>query len=220
MRETTASPPSGRSRLLWLGPGFLWMLSAAGSGELLFTPRIAALYGYSLLWALLAAVALKWFINREIGRFTVCTGATILQGFATLRGPRLWALWLILVPQLVVAVATVAGMAGAAATALHLLTGLASLPGAVLIIVAGAVLILVGGYAAVEKLAAALGVLLTSAVLAAAVAVEPVVGDLAAGLVPRLPEKADAGEILPWLGFMLAGAAGLMWFSYWVDARG
>jgi Mn2+/Fe2+ NRAMP family transporter len=51
------------------------MLSAAGSGELLFTPRIAAFYGYSLLWALLAAVILKWFINGEVGRFSVCTGA-------------------------------------------------------------------------------------------------------------------------------------------------
>jgi type III secretory pathway component EscS len=27
-------------------------------------------------------------------------------------------------------------------------------------------------------------------------------------------------EVLPWLGFMLAGAAGMMWYSYWVDARG
>lgn len=59
--------PSGWKRFLWLGPSFLWMLSAAGSGEVLFTPRIAALYGYSLLWALLAAVALKWFINARGG---------------------------------------------------------------------------------------------------------------------------------------------------------
>jgi len=50
-------PPRGMRRLVWIGPGFLWMVSAAGSGELLFTPRVGALYGYSLLWALLAAVA-------------------------------------------------------------------------------------------------------------------------------------------------------------------
>ncbi len=69
-------PPKGVEQLKWLGPSFIWMLSAAGSGELLFTPRIAAFYGYALLWALLAAVTLKWFINREVGRFTVCTGAS------------------------------------------------------------------------------------------------------------------------------------------------
>jgi len=72
-------PPEGWERFKWLGPSFLWMLSAAGSGELLFTPRIAALYGYSLLWALLATVILKWFINNEVGGFSICTGATILE---------------------------------------------------------------------------------------------------------------------------------------------
>lgn len=105
-KEGIPKPPKGGERLKWLGPSFLWMLSAAGSGELLFTPRIAALYGYSLLWALLAAVILKWFINGEVGRFTVCTGATILEGFKQLPGPKNWSIWLILLPQAVVAVST------------------------------------------------------------------------------------------------------------------
>jgi Mn2+/Fe2+ NRAMP family transporter len=119
-KEGIPKPPKGGERLKWLGPSFLWMLSAAGSGELLFTPRIAALYGYSLLWALLAAVILKWFINGEVGRFTVCTGATILEGFKQLPGPKNWSIWLILLLQAVVAVSTVAGLSGATATALVL----------------------------------------------------------------------------------------------------
>ncbi len=68
-------PPRGWGKLAWLGPGFLWMVSAAGSGELLFTPRVGALYGYALVWALLAAVLLKWVINREIGA-TPCAAGT------------------------------------------------------------------------------------------------------------------------------------------------
>lgn len=32
--------PKGSERLKWFGPAFIWMLSAAGSGELLFTRRI------------------------------------------------------------------------------------------------------------------------------------------------------------------------------------
>ena len=84
-------PGSFKDKLKWLGPGFLWMVSAAGSGELLFTPRVGAQYGYALIWALLAAVILKWFINREIGRYTVCTGQTIIDGFSQLPGPKNWA---------------------------------------------------------------------------------------------------------------------------------
>ncbi len=215
-----AEPPRGWQRLVWLGPGFLWMVSAAGSGELLFTPRVGALYGYALLWALIAAVVLKWFINREIGRFAVCTGATLLDGFKQLPGPRHWALWLILVPQLLVAVSTIAGLAGSAATALALV-----LPGDVRLwmiaaVLASTTLVLWGRYQGVERAATALAVALALAALAAAVSVFPGPGPIAAGLLPQVPADVNYGEVLPWLGFMLSGAAGMMWYSYWVQAKG
>ncbi|WP_017314149.1 Nramp family divalent metal transporter [Mastigocladopsis repens] len=213
-------PPKGWQRFLWLGPSFLWMLSAAGSGELLFTPRIAALYGYSLLWALLAAVILKWFINREVGRFSVCTGATILEGFKQIPGPKNWAVWLILLPQVFVAISTVAGLAGAAATALILMTGGTVQMWTVIIILVTAAIVLLGQYSVVEKISSYVGIARTLAVVAAAIFVFPNIGQLAAGIVPQIPNNVQYQEILPWLGFMLAGAAGLMWYSYWVEAKG
>ena len=205
------SPPRGMEQLKWLGPSFIWMLSAAGSGELLFTPRIAALYGYSLLWALLAAVVLKWFINREVGRFTVCSGATILEGFRRLPGPKNWAVWLILVPQFAVAISTVAGMAGAAATALILVTGGTVQLWTVIIVVVTAAIVLLGQYNVVEKFSSAIGIARTLAVVAAALLVFPTVRDLTLGLLPQVPQDVEYQEVLPWLGFMLAGAAGMMW---------
>ncbi len=213
-------PPKGLEQLKWLGPSFIWMLSAAGSGELLFTPRIAALYGYALLWALLAAVILKWFINREVGRFTVCTGATILEGFKQLPGPKNWAVWLILVPQFAVAISTVAGMAGAAATALILVTGGTVQLWTVIIILVTAAIVFLGQYNVVEKFSSFVGIARTLAVVTAAIFVFPNVRELASGLLPQIPQDVQYQEILPWLGFMLAGAAGMMWYSYWVDARG
>ncbi|MEA5602355.1 Nramp family divalent metal transporter [Nostoc sp. UHCC 0252] len=212
--------PKGWDNLKWLGPSFLWMLSAAGSGELLFTPRIAALYGYTLLWALLAAVVLKWFINGEVGRFSVCTGATILEGFKQLPGPKNWAIWLILLPQIVVAISTVAGLSGAAATALILVAGGSVQLWTVIIIVVTAAIVLLGQYSVVEKISSYVGIARTVAVVAAAIFVFPNVRKLATGLVPQVPQDVQYQEILPWLGFMLAGAAGLMWYSYWVEARG
>lgn len=214
------SPPRGWGRIAWLGPGFLWMVSAAGSGELLFTPRVGALYGYVLLWALLVAVALKWFINREVGRYTVVTGRTILEGFARLPGPRGWAVWLIVVPQLVVAVATIAGLAGSAATALVLV-----LPGDIRIwtvgsIVAAAALVLFGRYRLIERVAIVFAIALGLAALAAAMSVGPDVAELSSGLAPQLPPDLDYAEVLPWLGFMLSGAAGMIWYSYWIREKG
>ena len=212
--------PKGWKRFIWLGPSFLWMLSAAGSGEVLFTPRIASLYGYSLLWALIAAVSLKWFINREVGRYTVCTGETVLSGFHKLPGPQNWAIWIILIPQLVVAVATIAGMSGAAADALKLVTGGSILFITVSIIVITGVIVLIGKYKLVEMVASVCGVLLSVAVVAAAISIFPDGREMVQGLVPRVPADIRYDEFLPWLGFMLAGAAGLMWYSNWVQARG
>jgi hypothetical protein len=57
-------------------------------------------------------------------------------------------------------------------------------------------------------------------VVVAAIFVFPNIGELAGGLVPQIPNNVQYQEILPWLGFMLAGAAGLMWYSYWVEAKG
>jgi Mn2+/Fe2+ NRAMP family transporter len=214
-------PPKGfKEKLKWLGPGFLWMVSAAGSGELLFTPRVGALYGYTLIWTLVAAVMLKWFINREIGRYTVCTGKTIIDGFAQLPGPRNWALYLILFPQLLVAVASIAGLAGSSATALVLV-----LPGdiriwTILSILASTALVLWGKFKGVEKAATVLAIVLGIASIVAAVLVFPEVDKLMAGFVPKVPSNVQYEEIFPWLGFMLSGAAGLIWYSYWIQAKG
>ena len=224
MAEDTVSindPPKGlREKLKWLGPGFLWMVSAAGSGELLFTPRIGALYGYVLVWALIAAVLLKWFINREIGRYTVCTGKTIIDGFAELPGPKNWALYLILLPQLLVAVSTIAGLAGSSATALVL-----ALPGdiriwTILAILSSTALVLWGKFKGVEKAATILAITLGIAAVIAAVTVFPKGTALMAGLVPTVPSNIRYDEVFPWLGFMLSGAAGLIWYSYWIQAKG
>ena len=215
-----AEAPTGFARLRWLGPGLLWMVSATGSGELLFTPRVGALYGYTLVWALIVAVSLKWFVNREIGRFAVCTGTDLLTGILTLDRAGRWAVVVIVVPQLFVAVATIAGLGGSAATALVL-----ALPGAtgvwaVVGVALSTVIVVRGGYRGVEKVATVIALALGIASVAAAISVGPDIAALGSGLVPALPAQVDAGEVLPWLGFMLSGAAGMIWYSYWIVAKG
>jgi hypothetical protein len=63
-----------------------------------------------------------------------------------------------------------------------------------------------------ERTATFIGVGLAAAALAAAVSVGFSPGELAGGLTPGFPDDVDYGEVLPWLGFMLAGAAGLVWY--------
>jgi Mn2+/Fe2+ NRAMP family transporter len=209
--------PQGWDKLRWLGPGFLWMVSAAGSGELLFTPRVGSLYGYTLIWAMIAAVIFKWFINREIGRYTVCTGETVIDGFGKISK---WFVYIILIPQLFVAVATIAGLAGSSATALVLI-----FPGDIRLWTIGSILVSTalvtwGKFKTIELVATIIAVLLSLSAIVAAILVFPDGAALLEGFVPKTPPDVDYEEILPWLGFMLSGAAGMIWYSYWIQKKG
>jgi Mn2+/Fe2+ NRAMP family transporter len=212
--------PEGKRRFKWLGPAFIWMLSAAGSGEVLFTPRIASRYGYALVWALVLSVIMKWCINREIGRYTVCAGVSFFRGLASLSGQGKYLLWLLIFPQLIVAVATISGLASAAATALIIVLDLPLKVLAIIILLPTTATIVIGQYHAVEKVANILAIVIAFAVLTAAISSRPDIGLLGQGFIPSIPPEMDLEEVLPWLGFMLAGAAGLMWFSYWIEAKG
>lgn len=70
-----------------------------------------------------------------------------------------------------------------------------------------------------ERKARVVAVRREAAVVAAA-SVFPQPAQLAQGFVPGLPQELDWGEVLPWIGFALSGAAGMMWYSYWLPAKG
>jgi Mn2+/Fe2+ NRAMP family transporter len=151
IRSSTPKPPRGWNRFKWYGPGLIWMISSVGSGSVLFTPRVGSRYGYSLLWAALIVIFFMWVMIKEVGRYTVVTGKTILDGYGDLPGPRGWAIWLILVPQIVAAIVTIAGIAALAGSALMI-----AFPGdqviyAVSLIVVFALLVISGKYKRVEQ---------------------------------------------------------------------
>ncbi|WP_153393666.1 Nramp family divalent metal transporter [Ornithinicoccus halotolerans] len=220
LRSYAPEPPQGSERFRWWSPGLLWAMSAVGSGSVLFTPRIGSEYRYELLWLLWLVALLMWVMIREAGRFAVVTGRTLLDGYSTLPGPRHWALWLVLVPQLVAAVAGVGGLSALVGSALA-----AELPGDLLlwslvVLAAGLGIVVSGGFRAVSRVALVLALVLVSVMVAAAVGVFASPGDAAAGLVPGVPGQLDVPFVLPWIGTILAGSMGIIWFSYWTAARG
>lgn len=196
------------------------MVSSVGSGSVLFTPRVGSRYGYELLWAALIIIVLMWVMIREVGRWTVVTGRPILAGYRDVPGPRGWAVWLIVVPGLIAGVAVIAGVAALAGSALMLvLPGGQGLYATLIIVVSGAV-VLLGRYRGVERLAVAMSAVLIGSVVVTAVAAGPDVAALAGGVRPGLPADLDWYFVMPWIGFILAGAGGILWYSSWVSARG
>jgi hypothetical protein len=71
-----------------LGPGVILLATALGSGEYVLWPFISAHIGLSILWAAIVAIAIQFFINMEVERWTLATGETAITGFT-----RLWKPW-------------------------------------------------------------------------------------------------------------------------------
>jgi Mn2+/Fe2+ NRAMP family transporter len=219
-QDSIPPAPTGLEILAWIGPGIVWMIAALGTGELIFTPRIASLYGYEVLWMMVAAIFFKALIAREIGRYAVVTGGSILHGIKKLPGPKNWGVWAIVLPQLLVAASTIAGLAGSTGSAvILLLPGDFRLWGVIFIIIA-VTLVLLGKYQGIERISLVMSAIVTAALVFTAALLFPGFGAVFSGLIPRLPVNVNFIELLPWLGFLMSGAAGLIWYSYWIIARG
>ena len=71
-----------------LGPGVILLATALGSGEYVLWPFIASNLGLTILWAAIVAIAIQFFINMEVERWTLATGETAITGFT-----RMWKPW-------------------------------------------------------------------------------------------------------------------------------
>src|SRR5690554_4395052 len=196
------------------------MVSAVGSGSVLFTPRVGAKYGYEFLWMAIIFMFFMWVMIREVGRYTVVTGKTIFEGYREISGSSNWAIYFIMLPQMLAAVVTIAGIAALAGSALMIALPWQYEIYASALIVLCLVLVISGTYNIIERVTSVLAGILVLVVIVSALVVFPDIGDFAAGFVPSFPEDTDVEFVIPWVGFILAGASGIMWFSYWVSARG
>lgn len=219
-RRKVLTPPKGRDRFKWYGPGFLWMLSAVGTGSILFTPRVASAYEYQLLWVLLIVVFFMWVMIREMARFSIVSGHTMLEGMHNLPGPRDWAVWAIFLPQLIAAAVGIAGLSAVVGSALG-----AFLPGgntvyAAAMIFLSTVFTATGRYSLIERFSRLMALALMIMAVIAAIVVFPGLSEIANGLTFTLPNNPDLYVILPWIGTILAGSMGIVWFGYWTATRG
>ncbi|MCD6225589.1 Nramp family divalent metal transporter [bacterium] len=76
-----------------LGPSFILLGLALGSGELIMWPYLTSRWGLGLLWGAVLGITLQFLVNTEIMRYTLCWGESIFVGFWRLW--RWWPLWFI-----------------------------------------------------------------------------------------------------------------------------
>jgi hypothetical protein len=101
-----------------IGPGVVLVATALGSGEYVIWPFVASNLGLTVLWAAIVAVAIQFFINMEVERYTLATGETAITGFT-----RLWKPWWFLFVVMAVVPNVWPGLASGAATCLSFVVG-------------------------------------------------------------------------------------------------
>ena len=72
-------PPTQTWRIV--GPGMVGAGVGLASGEFILWPYISSQVGLVFLWGAVVGIAVQWFLNMEIERYTLATGETALTGF-------------------------------------------------------------------------------------------------------------------------------------------
>jgi hypothetical protein len=181
----------------WLGvfgPGAIIASLTIGAGELVFSSRAGALFGYRLLWFFLVILVCKWVLVFSVGRHMVLTGAHPFQRWMELPGPRGWLPAVFFLLALAAFPVWVCFHAATIGTLLAWLTGTtAACHGTAHWLwgmsVLGAVMLLVlsGGYQTLERLQLAIVLLMLLCVLISLVLVHPDWQALLLGLVAPQP---------------------------------
>ena len=86
-------PPAPRSLGRWLavfGPGAIIASLTIGTGELVFSSRAGALFGFDVLWLFFLTCVLKWVLLYGAARHMVLCGVHPFERYARLPGPRGW----------------------------------------------------------------------------------------------------------------------------------
>ena len=222
-----APPVSLAHALRRIGPGMVLAASIVGSGELIATTTLGAQVGFTALWIILVSCAIKPVVQGELGRYTIATGHTGLEGFNRLPGPRMGVSWLVWAWAITVLLTMlqVGGMYGGVAQVLHMLAPAISVNVWVAICLVVTVTVLVGGgYKRIERLALVkVGFFSLLTVCAAAVLLlrpGAITGaDLAGGFSFELPAAGLATAIAVF-GITGVGATELVQYPYWCVEKG
>lgn len=176
------------------GPGVVIASVTVGTGETIFSPRLGAIFGYAMLWVILAAVICKGVLVYSGGRHLVLTGEHPMEAWARLPGPHAWLPWIIGAVAAISFPLWVAALTDAVSSLLVWMTGIGQ--GAAwgrpawstVIILAAMTLAVLQTYNIIERVSTAFLALKILFIFAAIVVVRPDWFAALAGLVtPRLP---------------------------------
>ena len=224
-------PPKGLAIFALVGPSIVWAAEYIGSGEVILATRNGAILGTSILWAVVLGIFLKYWIGMSGARYAVCTGEGMIDMFDRIPGPRHWAVWIVLIAQLIAAAISMGSIASAAGVFINSLIPISPYLAGWLITFFAISVVWAGTFKWLKIVMSFLVLLTILGVFYVAVHVFPPCSEILKGLIPNISQVPDWAiakginenpwrEILPLLGWGAGGFASQAWYAYWVLGAG
>ena len=191
--------------------------TGVGAGDLISSLVAGTRFGSVLIWTIVLGAIIKFSLVEGMGRWSMATGRTIFEGWRDLGR---WATIYFVVYLFLVTFVFGAAVTSASALAVDALFpdvlpiwGWAVLHG-----IFGFVVVGIGRYGLFERVIEVFVGVMFVTVVGLAILLTPNLGELAIGLVPRIPE----GSLLYALGIIggVSGTFTLASYPYWVRERG
>jgi len=226
------APPRGLAILALVGPSFVWAAEFIGSGEVILATRTGAILGSGVLWAIVVAVFLKYWIGMSGARYTVCTGEGMIDMFDRVPGPRHWVVWMVLVVQLAAGIVSIGSLATSAGIFINNLIPVRADVCGWLVTIAAVAVAWTGAFDFLKIIMSLFVLVIVIGVMYVAGHVFPTFEEFLAGLTFGLPDvprwaRSIEGvssnswrELLPLLGWSAGGFASQVWYTYWVIGAG
>ena len=212
---------AGNPGRFWLifGPGLLWAGTAIGVSHLVQSTRAGADAGFSLLWVILVALALKYPFFEFAPRYAAATGESLIEGYYRLGR---WAVWVYLLISLSTALMIQSAVGLFTAFAFAYLLGVSwSMATVGALVMSGAALLLwTGRFRALDGTIKGVLVLLAMCTLVAAAMTLP--RAVASDWRPWPAVESDTigfGFILALVGWMPSAIDIAVWSSIWTLAK-
>jgi len=215
-----------------LGPAYIWAAEYIGSGEVILSTRLGALFGFSIVWIAVWAIVLKAFIGYGGACYTTFTGEGMIDMIGRIP-PGKWGVWLVGIAELAAGAISI----GALITACSVFTN-ALLPFLSPVLwgwILSAIIIYLIWSGSVDRLKViqtVMVVIMVLGVLYTGYRLIPSFGSLISGLfvmqIPQVPAWAaekykvtnPLRELVPILGWAGGGFASQCWYTYWTLGAG
>jgi Mn2+/Fe2+ NRAMP family transporter len=229
---TVGKPPRGLAVLAVVGPSLIWAAEYIGSGEVILATRTGAIFGSAVLWAIVIGIFLKYWIAMSGARYTVCTGEGMIDMFDRMPGPRHWAVWIIMVAQLIGATVAIGALATASTIFVCSLLPIGKLAAGLIVVIFAVSVAWTGAFDVLKVVMSFFVAIIVLGIAFVASRVMPDFSELVTSMslrVPPVPQWAiDGGgasgnpwqEILPLIGWGAGGFASQVWYTYWVLGAG